>query len=177
MSNPEQPQTIEFIRKATVSPHTGLNNVIDTAGYIDQRFAEISDDYILVEPTAAQTILGSYGLTVGGPLKSTGALDVGDSTTGANAKVWGTFETTGATTSGGALTVSSGGATITAGGLTVSAGGAAITGNSTITGTTTSTGDLTVGATGSGNGANVKVFGDVDCVSLTLPVYQQQPQP
>lgn len=46
------------------------------------------------------------------------------------------------------VTVTSGGLTVTAGGLTVSAGGAAITGNSTVTGTLTSSGALTVSSGG-----------------------------
>lgn len=48
--------------------------------------------------------------------------------------------------SGVALTITSGGLTITAGGLTVTAGGAAVTGNSSITGTLTTSGLLTASA-------------------------------
>jgi hypothetical protein len=47
-----------------------------------------------------------------------------------------------------AVTVTAGGLTVTAGGLTVSAGGAAITGNSTVTGTLTTSGALTVSSGG-----------------------------
>lgn len=51
---------------------------------------------------------------------------------------------TGAVTASNGLTVTAGGATITAGGLTVSAGGAAITGNSSITGTLGVSGDFAI---------------------------------
>jgi hypothetical protein len=60
------------------------------------------------------------------------------------------------------LTVTSGGATITSGGLTVSAGGAAITGNSTVTGTFTASAGLTVtsgGATITAGGLTVSAGG------------------
>ena len=59
------------------------------------------------------------------------------------------------------LTVAAGGLTVTAGGLTVSAGGAAITGNSTVTGTLGATGVFTTASavTPASTGSIVEVFG------------------
>ena len=182
------PTTVTIIGIHATSDLTDQENTkLDTSAKVQERIdtaiSEIGDDFVLLHPeesSGVQEITGNEGLKVGGTLQSTGNFNVGSTETGANAKVWGTLEATGATTSGGALTVSSGGATITTGGLTVSAGGAAITGNSTvtgtltssntltvssggaaITGTTTSTGNLTVGATGQGNGADAYVYGDI----------------
>jgi hypothetical protein len=69
--------------------------------------------------------------------------------------------------SAGAVSVTSGGVSITAGGLTVSAGGAAITGNSTVTGTLTSSGALTVSSGGAAITGNSTVTGTL-AVSSTL---------
>ena len=157
--------------------YTNFNSTIDTSGKVQQRIdnaiAEIGDDFVLLHPeesSGVQEITGNEGLKVGGTLQSTGNFDVGDNTTGANAKVWGTMETTGATTSGGALTVSSGGATITGNSsitgtlsssdaLTVSSGGATITGNSSITGTLTSSNTLTVSSGGASITGNSTITG------------------
>ena len=71
----------------------------------------------------------------------------------------------GATVTTGGLKVSAGGLTVSAGGLTISNGGAAITGNSTITGTLTTTKKLTVSSEGlvvSAGGASIKGTTSVD---------------
>lgn len=67
----------------------------------------------------------------------------------------------GATITAGGLTVTAGGATITAGGLSVVAGGAAITGNSTITGT--------LGVTGILNGSTAGVRSMAVNAAITEP--------
>jgi hypothetical protein len=65
-----------------------------------------------------------------------------------------------------ATTVTTGGLTVTAGGLTVSASGAAITGNSTVTGTLTSSGALTVQAGGAAVTGNSAVTGTLNVSGL-----------
>ena len=86
--------------------------------------------------TAGGLTISAGGAAITGNSAVTGTLNVSATLTAANGLV---------VTTGGA-TITAGGLTITAGGLTVSAGGAAITGNSTITGTLAVTQPGTVGS-------------------------------
>lgn len=95
--------------------------------------------------------IATTGLSVTGTLTSSGALTV---TTGGL-----TVTAGGLTITAGGLTVTAGGLTVTAGGLTVSASGAAITGNSTITGTLTTSGALTVQSGGASITGTLAVTG------------------
>ena len=73
----------------------------------------------------------------------------------------------GATITAGGLTVTAGGTKVTAGGLTVSADGAAITGNSTVTGTLTVSDAFTVSKGGAAVTGNSTVTGTLT-VSSTI---------
>ena len=177
MSNPTT-ATINSIIIATTESLTSLNDKIDTSGKVQERInaaiSEIGDDFVLLQPTSAQTISGKQDLTSTGNLivGATGSGNAANLTVNGNATFTGNTSTTGTTTSGNKLTVITGG-------LEVSAGGMTVTGNSTITGTLTTTGtmtittDATIGT--SGQSSTLTVHGNVSCTSgvtcatLTLP--------
>lgn len=142
----------------TVTKATTLNDILTVA-----KAATFNNNLTVKGATVLGDDTGDT-VTIKGPATLEHNLIVKGTTTLGDAS-GDTVTINGVTTLVNGATVTKGGLTVTAGGLTVSAGGAAITGNSTITGTLTSTKKLTVSSEGivvSAGGASIKGATSVD---------------
>ena len=133
--------TVDNFNVPDPSASTSIQFANGTAATPSIRFAQATSSG-LYSPAANQVAMSISGVQA--MLWAAGNVGIGGTPT-QKLDVFGTTRLQGTTTiTTGGLTVTAGGATVTAGGLTVAAGGAAITGNSTVSGTFGVTGNTTI---------------------------------